>query len=90
MKTINRTLLIVIPKKPYIDWANSLEINDDGSDTGAEHYSAYLIPEKYNEYNYKEYLKDLIAEIFSPEILFAQTSDLKKCDFCPYAGMCNR
>ncbi len=25
MKTINRTAITVIPKQPYIDWANSFE-----------------------------------------------------------------
>jgi len=25
MKTINRTAIAIIPKQPYIDWANSFE-----------------------------------------------------------------
>ena len=42
MNTINITLLIVIPKKPYLDWVKSFEnIEDD-----PEHYSAYLISDK--------------------------------------------
>ena len=51
MNTINRTILIVIPKKPYLDWVNSLETDENVLDTGAEHHSAYLISEKYDEFN---------------------------------------
>jgi len=39
---------------------------------------------------YEMYLKDLLIEIFNPEISFSQTSDTKKCDYCPYVGICNR
>ena len=68
MNTINRTLLIVIPKKPYVDWVNNLEIDENGDDTGAEHHSAYLISEKYDEYNYKNYLKKHYSDIFEEEL----------------------
>jgi len=68
MNTINRTLLIVIPKKPYLDWVKRYEISDFDSDSGAEHYSAYLISEKYDESNYKNYLKNHYSEIFEEEL----------------------
>jgi hypothetical protein len=42
MNTINRTLLIVIPKKPYLDWVKSFENGEPDFDNGSEHYSAYL------------------------------------------------
>jgi hypothetical protein len=85
MNTINRTLLIVIPKKPYIDWVNSFENGESDLDTGAEHYSAYLIPEKFDEFNYKNYLKNHYSDIFEEELysmirdsdLFPQNRDYK-------------
>jgi hypothetical protein len=54
-------------------------------DTGAKHYSAYLISEKYNEFNYKNYLKNHYLDIFEEELysmirdlgLWPQTMDYK-------------
>jgi hypothetical protein len=37
MNNINRTLLIVIPKKPYLDWVKIF----DNIQVDAEQYSAY-------------------------------------------------
>ena len=71
MNTINRTLLIIVPKKPYLDWVKSFENFENGEpefDTGAEHYSAYLISEKYDEFNYKSYLKNHYMDIFEEEL----------------------
>jgi hypothetical protein len=68
MKTINRTLLIVIPKKPYLEWAKSFENGDDDFDTNEGHYSGYLISEKYDEFNYKNYLKNHYMDIFEEEL----------------------
>ena len=64
MNTINRTLLIVIPKKPFLDWAKSFENGEDKFDFDGGHYSAYLISEKYDEFNYKNYLKNHHLDIF--------------------------
>ena len=74
MNSINRTLLIVIPKKPYIDWVNSFNIEIDAGE-----YSAYLIPEKYDEYNYKDYLEKHCKDIFESELF----GILKDPDFYP-------
>ena len=63
MNTINRTLLILIPKKPFIDWVKSFDIEIDAGD-----YSAYLIPEKYDENEYKDYFKEHCKEIFESEL----------------------
>ena len=85
MNTINRTLLIVMPKKPYIDWVKSFENGEPDFDTGAEHYSAYLINEKFDEFNYQNYLKNHYLDIFEEELysmirdpdLWPQNRDLK-------------
>ena len=39
---------------------------------------------------FKAELKSLLQEIYDPDILFSQTDDIKKCGYCPYAGICNR
>ena len=74
MNTINRTLLILIPKKPFLDWAKSFNIETDAGE-----YSAYLISDKYDEYNYKNYLKKHYLDIFEAELY----AILKDPDFYP-------
>jgi len=68
MKTINRTVVTIIPKKPYIDWANS--IDDDGPKLYADTIIAtsLLIPEKYDEYNYELFMKRNYKKIFEEEL----------------------
>ncbi|CAN5396965.1 PD-(D/E)XK nuclease family protein [soil metagenome] len=39
---------------------------------------------------FQEGLQKLVQEIFDPLVAFDQTSDLKKCDYCPYSGICHR
>ena len=63
MNTINRTLLILIPQKPFLDWVKNFNIEIDEGE-----YSAYLIPENYDEYNYKNYLKKNYKDIFESEL----------------------
>lgn len=78
------TLLIVIPKKPYLEWAKSFE-NGEPDCNRSEHYSGYLISEKYDEFNYKNYLKNHYLDIFEEELysmirdpdLWPQKRDLK-------------
>jgi hypothetical protein len=74
MNTINRTLLILIPKKPFIDWVKNFNTEIDEGE-----YSAYLIPEEYDEYNYKDYLKEHCKDIFDLELY----GILKDPDFYP-------
>jgi hypothetical protein len=68
MKTINRTAITIIPKKPYIDWANS--IDDDGPKIELESINAtsLLIPIKYDEFNYEQFLKKKYKIIFEEEL----------------------
>ncbi len=57
MNTINRTVILVSPKQPYIDWVNSFE--DDGSNmsAGKPYNTAILIPDTYYEHNYENWLR---------------------------------
>jgi hypothetical protein len=68
MKTINRTLLIVLPKQPFLDWVNRIERQTPDFIPATEHQSAYLIPEKYDESNYKTFLKKAFRTIFEEEL----------------------
>lgn len=79
MKSINRTLLIVVPKRPFFDWVNSIERNTPGFIAATEHHSAYLIPEKYDESNYKTFLKKIFRTIFEEELY----SEFRDSDLWP-------
>ena len=68
MNTINRTVILVTPKQPYIDWANSFEDGGPTISSGKLRHSAYLIPDTYDEYNYKNWLKKNCKEIFIMEL----------------------
>ena len=68
MKTINRTILTIIPKKPYIEWANSFEDDGPELDLETKHSLAVLIPDKYDEFNYERFLKENYAIIFEEEL----------------------
>lgn len=65
MRTINRTAITIIPKKPYIDWANSFE---DGVGYEKSYITTLLIPDKYDEFNYETYLKKIYDQIFEEEL----------------------
>ena len=39
---------------------------------------------------FEGYLKDLLSEMYSPFVPFDQTDDEKKCENCPYKGICAR
>lgn len=65
MKTINRTAITIIPKQPYIDWANSF---DDAEIYDKPHATTILIPDKYDEFNHENYLKKVFIIIFEEEL----------------------
>ena len=68
MKTINRTVLILTPKQPFMDWANRFEEGTSEAEPVSTHHSAYLIPEKYDESNFRTYLKKNFSTIFEEEL----------------------
>ncbi len=39
---------------------------------------------------FEQELKFLLNEMYDFEVPFSQTSDMNKCSYCPYAGLCNR
>ena len=83
MKTVNRTLLFVVPKKPFFDWVKSI---DQASEPipESDYRSAYLIPDKFDETNYTTYLRKNFKTIFEEELVSEFTdSDLwpQKIDY---------
>ena len=71
MESIDRCVLIVKPKQPYVDWANSIPGDDGGPATLAslrDDSSAYLLPEYEMRDEEKELLTEFWAEIFETEL----------------------
>jgi len=54
MKKINRTAINIIPKQPYIDWANSF---NDVKVYYKEAVTTILIPDEYDEFNCEKFIK---------------------------------
>ncbi len=48
MKTINRSVIKILPKRPYIDWANSFDDDGPPMDLQLIHATPLLIPEEYS------------------------------------------
>ena len=77
MKTINRTVLIVTPKKPFMDWANGFAEDPSKVEAVSVHHSVYLIPEKFDESNFKPFLKKNFEIIFEEE-LYAMITEAER------------
>jgi hypothetical protein len=64
---LNRGVLIVRPKQPYIDWAAQLDDSGVVPDPEGEK-TVYLIPEFESEEEAWEILEDVYAEVFEREL----------------------
>src|ERR1017187_4583923 len=64
---INRSVVIVRPKQPYIDWAAQLDDSELLPDREGER-TIYLIPEYENDDHAREILEDVFEEIFEREL----------------------
>ena len=40
------------------------------------------------EEDFMAHLRSLIADIYNPALPLRPTSDKKRCEYCPYAGLC--
>lgn len=69
MKTVNRAAIVVQPKKPFVDWVNSVdgEHSKVSLDEICDDYSCYLIPEVLSRREQKEYLEQNYVGIFFNE-----------------------
>lgn len=73
--TINRSILLVVPKQPFYDWSNALtpDLPKSGPDNVNEHNS-YLLEEELFLDDPKDELKTYWKKIFLNE-LFGQWTD---------------
>ena len=70
MYVINRSAAIIIPKKPFVDWANSLE--EEGNKYSIEDFSSdctvILLPAIDSDEHADAIVKDLYKNIFEAEL----------------------
>lgn len=71
--TINRGILILIAKKPFYDWCNSLTPNEEPIDKYSE-CESYLVDDDWLLSDLEEYLKKNY-DLFFQEQLFATWTD---------------
>ncbi|MFQ5561512.1 MAG: hypothetical protein ACE5FU_13140 [Nitrospinota bacterium] len=71
MKYVNRCLVIVKPKQPYIDWVNSVEEGDPLLDLekARADLNTYLIKEFDETEMAGKYVEKVYADIFENELL---------------------
>jgi hypothetical protein len=74
---------------------NSKHLFDDKFDwklTQKEKGQAEIQVQSFGQYSdgFEQVLNELLTEIWDNEIPFDQTHDLKKCEYCPYNGICKR
>jgi len=69
LPTINRCVLMVMPKKPYFDWANSLQSKwaiIEPDDTLQP--SSYLLPDFEDEEDVEKFISKKFRIIFANEL----------------------
>lgn len=79
-----------VPLKPSVVWLKKL-FADTGYDLtiGTGKDKSILTLDKVDD-DFVSRLKDLLNELFNPDIPFVQVEDDKKCGFCTYKGLCRR
>ncbi len=65
MKTINRTAITIIPRQPYINWADSF---NDVKIYYKEAVTTILIPDEYYEFNCEKIIKKNYKQIFEEQL----------------------
>ena len=68
MNSINRTVITIKGKEPFVEWANSFDDGGPKMNINELHSTAYLIPDTYDEFNYEKYLKKNFKTIFMSEL----------------------
>ena len=70
MSEINRSLIILRPKQPFLDWAQSLD--DESKDLTLESLNedstAYLIPEIWQDSDQEEFLRTCYEILFEEQL----------------------
>ena len=70
MYSVNRSIALIIPKQPFVDWANQLPGPDFkvSLEVLQKECLAVLIPDYDTEDEAKAYVNDLYEEIFEEEL----------------------
>lgn len=74
MDVVNRGLLLVVPRQPYLDWANGLKHHGPNFHLEEGMPAAYLIPQFGTLEEVDEFIAEAHASIFEEE-LAAWTED---------------
>lgn len=64
---LNRGVLIVRPKQPYLEWVAGLDDSGVGPEVGSE-TTAYLIPSFEDDEEAWEVIEQVYAEVFEREL----------------------
>ncbi len=71
MHTINRSLIVVKPKQPFLNWGNSISEGPFGDltlDYLSKDTTTYLSPEFESDEEYLRLIKSIYSDIFSHEL----------------------
>ncbi len=68
MEFVNRTALVVRPKQPYIDWANSFDDGGPKYDPDLHQAKVFLIDEAADTRDIKKVVRRLWPAIFEEEL----------------------
>lgn len=74
MKLLNRSAFVVLPRQPFADWTNSLDVDADGLhqcltlDEQRREGTVYLIDEVSSEADFAAALENRWLEIFQNEL----------------------
>jgi hypothetical protein len=70
MSEINRSLVILKPKRPFLDWARALDEDDKDLtlEQLAEDSTAYLIPELWQDADEETFLKSSYDILFEEQL----------------------
>ncbi len=73
-KTINRSILIIVPKKPFYDWGNSLTPNEEPIESYDE-CDSYLLDHDWDITQAEQFLKDNYDELFQGQLYGTWTDE---------------
>ena len=70
MSEINRSLLILKPKQPFLDWTRTLDDEDQDLSLEEIHHdsTAYLIPELWDDSDQQELLESYYDVLFEEQL----------------------
>jgi len=83
ISVINRGVILIVPKKPFYDWANNLTPGDAVNAEGFDEYSSYLITDDFTssdkvvEKYYKKIFEEQLMGMWTNEQDWPQNRSFK-------------